>query len=67
MKMEHVGNRRTFLKDTAVFGGAMLALLLGRGRAVAAPVKKNVPSGTSTSAGYQLTEHIKKYYETANL
>ncbi|MGV8057249.1 MAG: twin-arginine translocation signal domain-containing protein [Smithellaceae bacterium] len=67
MKKEHNGSRRAFLKNTAVFGGAALSLLLGYGRAPAAPVKSKESSRTPESTGYRLTDHVRKYYETANL
>lgn len=62
MKWEFSGNRRTFLKGAAIIGG--LALLLGRDRpAVAKPEPSPPPQ--EPSKGYQVTEHVKKYYETA--
>jgi hypothetical protein len=51
-----------FLKGAAIIGG--LALLLGRDRPAAAkPVQS--PPQQEPSKGYRLTEHVKKYYETA--
>jgi hypothetical protein len=67
MKMELTGNRRSFLKHAAVLGGAALSLLLGRKTAAAAPVQIEPPAKEADAAGYRLTPHIKKYYETANL
>ena len=67
MKKEIPCNRRTFIKGAAIFGG--LAALVGSrrpaeaGRAQAVPT----PSTEPTSAGYRLTEHVKRYYETARL
>ena len=62
MQWELSGNRRMFLKGAAIIGG--LALLLGRGRPAAAkPVQS--PPQQEPSKGYRLTEHVKKYYETA--
>ena len=64
MKREIIGNRRTFIKGAALFGG--LAVLLGFGgkpgaRKPKGPLPKPEPSGQ----GYRLTEQVKKYYETA--
>ena len=64
MKMEFSGNRRIFLKGAAIFGG--LALLLGLGRPGADKPNQS-PSQPEQSKGYRLTEHVKKYYETARL
>ncbi len=64
MKLDFTGSRRNFLKCAAVFGG--LALLLGLDRPKAAKPKQSPPQ-QEQSKGYRLTEHIKKYYETARL
>ncbi len=67
MKAEFPCNRRTFIKFSAIVGGiAALAGLhkpadAGRARAVPAPPAE------PTAAGYRLTEHVKRYYETARL
>jgi hypothetical protein len=65
MKKEYSGTRRTFLKAAAIFGG--LALLFGRGRPAAAKPQQTPPQQEPSSQGYRLTEHVKKYYETARL
>ena len=64
MKREIIGNRRTFIKGAAIFGG--LAVLLGFGGRPDAP-KPKVPLAKpeSSGQGYRLTEQVKKYYETA--
>ena len=62
MQWELSGNRRMFLKGAAIIGG--LALLLGRDRPAAAKPEPSLPQ-QEPSKGYRLTEHIKKYYETA--
>jgi hypothetical protein len=51
-----------FLKGAAIIGG--LALLLGRNRPAAAKPEPSPPQ-QEPSKGYRLTEHVKKYYETA--
>ena len=67
MKAEFPCNRRTFIKVSAIVGGiAALAGFsrpadAGRARAVPAPPTEPAP------AGYRLTEHVKRYYETARL
>ncbi|MGO9139127.1 MAG: twin-arginine translocation signal domain-containing protein [Syntrophales bacterium] len=64
MKMEITCDRRKFIKSAAIASG--LAVLLGRVRPAAAKTKQPLPQEKS-SRGYRLTEHIKKYYETARL
>jgi hypothetical protein len=65
MKREVCGNRRTFLKMAAFFSGFAALLTLGKPAGFASP-KKPVPQPTS-GQGYRLTEHIRKYYETARM
>ena len=65
MKMEFTGSRRAFIKSAAIFAG--FAALLGRDRQAAAAAKQPVEQKTESSQGYRLTEHVKKYYETARL
>ncbi len=66
MKFDFFGNRRTFLKGAAILGG--LTLLLGLERPAASqPELPTPPQETSVKKGYRLTEHVKKYYETARL
>jgi hypothetical protein len=66
MKREIIGNRRTFIKSAALFGG--LAVFLGFGGKPGVvkpngPLPKPEPSGQ----GYRLTEQVNKYYETARV
>jgi hypothetical protein len=66
MKIKFSDNRRTFIKRcAAVFGGVGALLVVGRQAIVKPkqPVSQPGPSGQ----GYRLTEHIKRYYETARL
>ncbi len=64
MKFEFRGNRRAFLKGAAIFGG--LALLLGLERPAASkPEPSASPQEPAEKKGYRVTEHVKKYYETA--
>jgi hypothetical protein len=64
MKREFPCDRRTFMKLAAVLGGA--AALTGlRKPAGAAPGRPEAQSGPAPAAGYRLTEHVKRYYETA--
>lgn len=65
MKVEFTGSRRTFIKSAAIFGG--FAALFGAGKPVAARPKEPLPQQEESGKGYRLTEHIKKYYETARL
>ena len=67
MKTEIPCNRRTFIKLAAITGGIAALAGLRRppdaGRARAASASPAEP----TAAGYRLTEHVKRYYETARL
>jgi hypothetical protein len=63
MEREFNGNRRTFMKRLAILGGVAL-LWGGDTRAGSAPKESPLPP-ESRDQGYRLTEHIKKYYETA--
>lgn len=65
MKIEFSGSRRTFLKCAAVFGG--FAALLGRIGPASAKTNQPLPQQEESGKGYQLTDHVKKYYETARL
>ncbi len=63
MKKEFTGNRRAFLKGAAAFGG--LALLLGLNPPRRTEAGQKPQQSEPASGGYRLTEHVKKYYETA--
>jgi hypothetical protein len=65
MKMDSMVNRRTFLKGTAIFGG--FAALLGIARPAGSKPAQPPPQTVRPSQGYRLTEHIRKYYQTARL
>jgi hypothetical protein len=65
MKTEFSGTRRTFVKCAAIFSG--LTVLLGRVRLASGEPEKPLPQQDDPSQGYRLTEHVKKYYETARL
>lgn len=63
MKQEIIGDRRTFFKQAALFG--WLGVLLVAGRPAMANPQKALPLPEPSGQGYRLTEHVKKYYETA--
>jgi hypothetical protein len=63
MNIENSGNRRTFFKQAALFG--WLGVLLVAGRPAVAKPKQSLPKPEPSGQGYRLTEHVKKYYETA--
>lgn len=63
MNEEITGNRRAFFKQAALFG--WLGVLLVAGRPATASPKKATPAPEPSGQGYRLTEHVKKYYETA--
>ncbi len=65
MKIQSIIGRRQFLKGTTIFGG--LAALLGMVRPAPAGPKEPQDQPERSGQGYRLTEHIKKYYETARL
>ncbi len=62
MRSELSSDRRTFFKHAALFG--WLGVLLVAGRPAAKP-KKPLPEPGPSGQGYRMTEHVKKYYETA--
>ena len=64
--MRHViiGNRRTFIKSAALFGGLAVLFGIGGGPGVVKP-KGPLPKPEPSGQGYRLTEQVKKYYETA--
>jgi hypothetical protein len=68
MDLDFKASRRTFIKTAVVFG--CLGALLGIGSSSAAEAKKlsSRPEQPAQSGqGYKLTEHVKRYYETARL
>ncbi|MFB3887172.1 MAG: twin-arginine translocation signal domain-containing protein [Thermodesulfobacteriota bacterium] len=65
MNIGSIIGRRQFLKSATIFGG--LAALLGIVRPAPAGPKAPQRQPEDSSQGYRLTEHIKKYYETARL
>jgi hypothetical protein len=65
MKMEFSRSRRTFIKSTAILSG--LSMLLGLNVRTSAEAKQPLNQPEQSGKGYRLTEHIKKYYETARL
>jgi hypothetical protein len=65
MKTETTCNRRKFIKSAAIASG--LAVLLRRVKPAAAKTKQPLPQQEESGKGYRLTEHIKKYYETARM
>jgi hypothetical protein len=65
MKIESIIGRRQFLKSATIFGG--LAALLGMARPAATKPKVPQQQPEYSGQGYRLTEHVKKYYETARL
>ncbi len=65
MNIESIVGRRKFLKSAAFFGG--LAALLGIAKPGVAKPRKPQRQPEHSGQGYRLTEHVKKYYETARL
>ena len=65
MNIESIIGRRKFLKSATIFGG--LAALFGIFRPATGGPKELHQQPKQSSHGYRLTEHVKKYYETARL
>ncbi len=63
MNIESIMGRRKFLKSATIFGG--LAALVGIVRPAGAGPRQPQPQPKQSGQGYRLTEHVKKYYETA--
>ena len=63
MKMNFPATGGHFLNSAAIFG--WLAVLLAVGRPAVAKPKQSLPEPEPSGQGYRLTEHVKKYYETA--
>ena len=58
-------SRRGFIKWAAALGVSALVLVLGKPTVTEA--KQPPPEPSPSGRGYRLTEHIKRYYETARL
>ncbi len=65
MSIESIIGRRQFIKGATIFGG--LAALLRIVRPATAGPKEPQRQPEQPAQGYRLTEHVKKYYETARL
>lgn len=65
MNIDLTGNRRTFLKQATLFG--WLGVLLVSGKPAMAEPKRTLPAPEPNGHGYRLTDHVRKYYETARL
>ncbi len=65
MNIESIIGRRQFIKGATILGG--LAALLRIVRPAAARAKEPQRQPEPPAQGYRLTEHVKKYYETARL
>jgi DMSO/TMAO reductase YedYZ molybdopterin-dependent catalytic subunit len=57
-------NRRRFLTTIGVGGAAVAAAAVTRQGSEA---KKQKPAATQQGKGYQLTEHVRRYYETTKV
>jgi len=61
-------SRRGFLKKLALLGASMTALATARGVVTNGQGKATEePPAETNGAGYRLTAHISKYYETARM
>ncbi len=59
-------SRRRFLKNAAVAGGAASALALAKAGEAAVADSQEAAPGTE-GKGYQKTEHVKLYYQSARI
>lgn len=57
-------SRRNFLTALGVGGAAAAAAVMSRQRAAGTAPK---PAAARQGRGYQLTEHVRRYYETAKV
>jgi hypothetical protein len=59
---QHLPQRRSFFKKMVMLGGALVLTRLARNRSAGTLLPNAAPP---EQAGYRLTRHIRKYYETA--
>ncbi|KQP45125.1 hypothetical protein [Pseudorhodoferax sp. Leaf274] len=65
---QHALSRRTVFAGAGVAGAAATAAAVLPGVARQASPAPSVPSTTPpATSGYQLTEHVKRYYQTARV
>jgi len=57
-------NRRRFLTTIGVGGAAVAAAAVTR---QSGETKKQKPAAARQGKGYQLTEHVRRYYETTKV
>jgi FtsP/CotA-like multicopper oxidase with cupredoxin domain len=67
MKWEFAASRRTFIKAAAILGGLGALLGIGEHSAAAKAPPSRLDPAARSGQGYRLTEHVKRYYETARL
>ncbi len=67
MKTEIPCNRRTFIRFAAIIGGMAALVGLRRPAGTGPAPAVAAPPAEPTPAGYRLTEHVKRYYETVRL
>ncbi len=61
------GGRRSFLKHAASAGGAAAVAVVASRVVAATEDGAEVESKQPVSKGYQLTQHIRDYYQTAKV
>ena len=59
------GRRGVLLGAGAAAGAGAVALLAARGQGVAPAAPAVAMAPTDEAAGYRLSEHVRRYYETA--
>jgi len=61
-------SRRTLFAGAGTAGAlAAAAALLPKSPVPAAPVASAAPKSVDSDGGYQLTEHVQRYYQTARV
>ena len=65
MTINFSDERRTFLKNVALLGGAVACVPLAKKTAAAGNPPQPPPE--KSGQGYKVTEHISKYYQTARI
>jgi hypothetical protein len=61
-------SRRTLFAGAGTAGAlAAAAALLPKSPVPAAPVASAAPKSADSDGGYQLTEHVQRYYQTARV
>lgn len=61
------GSRRGFFMGAAAVGAAAAAVTALPGLTPSAPERTELPPAPQNGGGYSLSEHVKRYYQTARV